>query len=268
MIIDFHTHVFPPKIAAKTLEVLKENVYRARGVKSISYTEGTVDSLKKSMDENSIDMSIVMPIATKPSQTSSINDYAEKITAGNILSFGSLHPLQEDWENVLENLAKRGFKGIKLHPQYQNVYVDSPEIIRIVEKAEKLGLYTMFHSGDDVGFPSSDIADVKKMKKLLDYVSGKYLIAAHLGGFEMWDDVEKYLVGTNISFDISYSCDFVKKDQLARIINNHGANKILYGSDSPWGSQSGPFDVLKTLDLTDEDMDLITHKNAIKILDL
>lgn len=268
MIIDFHTHVFPPQIAAKTLEVLKANVYRVRGVKSVAYTEGTVDSLKQSMAESGVDMSIVMPIATKPTQTTTINDYAEKITEGNIVSFGSLHPFQEDWESILEDLAKRGFKGIKIHPQYQNVYVDSPEVIRIVEKAEKLGLYTMFHAGVDVGVSTSELADTKRIKKLLDYVSGKYLIAAHLGSFEMWDDVEKYLVGTDVSFDISYACDFVGKDQFIRIIKNHGADKILYGSDSPWGSQSGPLKVLKTLGLTDEEMDLITHKNAIRILGL
>jgi len=268
MVIDFHTHVFPEKIAAKTLEVLKGHAYKARGVKAPSYTEGTVESLRQSMAVNGIDMSVVMPIATKPTQTTSINDFAEKITDGNIISFGSLHPLQQDWEDVLEDLAKRGFKGIKLHPHYQDAYIDSPEVIRILEKAEKLGLYTMFHSGEDIGFTSTDIAGVKRMKKLLDYVSGKYILSAHLGGFEMWDDVEKYLVGTEVFLDVSYACSHMDKEQLLRIIKKHGADKILYGSDSPWKSQAEPMNVLKTLELTSEEMDLITHKNALKILDI
>lgn len=268
MIIDFHTHVFPPQIAAKTLEALKANVYNVRGEISPSYTEGTVDSLKQSMAENVIDISVVMPIATKPKQTSTINAYAEEITGGNIISFGSLHPVQEDWEFVLEDLAERGFKGIKIHPQYQNIYVDSPEVIRIIKKAENMGLYTMFHAGVDIGVPTSELCNPERLCRLLDEVSGKYIIAAHLGSFEMWDDVEKYLVGSEMYFDISYACSHIEKEQFLRIIRNHGADKILYGSDSPWKSQSSPLEELKKLDLTKEEMDLITHKNAMKILDI
>lgn len=268
MIIDFHTHVFPPQIAAKTLEVLKAHVYDVRGITEPSYTEGTVDSLKQSMYENGIDISVVMPIATKPTQTPTINAYAKEITEGNIISFGSVHPAQGDWESVLEDLAKKGFKGIKIHPQYQDVYVDSPEVLRVVKKAEELGLYTMLHAGVDIGMPNSELCTPKRLSRLLDEVSGKFLIAAHLGSFEMWDDVERYLVGSEMYFDISYACSHIEKDQFLRIVRNHGADKILYGSDSPWKSQSSPLEELKKLDLTQEEMDLITHKNAIRILDI
>lgn len=268
MVIDFHTHVFPPQIAEKTLNVLKSNVYNVRGQNPTAYTNGTIDSLKQSMDENNIDISIVMPIATKPKQTPTINDYAEEITNGNIISFGSLHPMQNDWEEVLENLAVRGFKGIKIHPQYQNVFVDSAEVVRIVKKAENLGMYTMFHAGVDIGIPNSELCNPKRLSKLLDEVSGKYLIAAHLGGFEMWDDVEKYLVGSEMFFDISFACSYIEKDQFLRIVQNHGADKILYGSDSPWDSQSNPLRVLKNLGLTQNEIDLITYKNAMRILNL
>lgn len=268
MIIDFHTHVFPPQIAEKTLDVLKANVHNVRGHAPTAYTTGTVDSLKRSMYENNIDISVVMPIATKPKQTPTINDYAEEITGGNIISFGSLHPMQEDWEEVLENLAIRGFKGIKIHPQYQNVFVDSAEVVRIVKKAEKLGLYTMFHAGVDIGIPNSELCNPIRLSKLLDEVSGKYLIAAHLGSFEMWDDVEKYLVGSQMLFDISYACSYIENDQFLRIIKNHGADKILYGSDSPWDSQSNPLKALEQLELTYEEFDMITHKNAMKILNI
>ncbi len=268
MIIDFHTHFFPPQIAEKTLNALKTNVFNVSGEVPVSYTEGTLDSLKMSMEENGIDISVVMPIATRPKQTLTINVYAEEITAGNIISFGSVHPMQEDWEEVLEDLAKRGFKGIKIHPQYQNVYVDSSEVLNVVKKAEELKLYTMFHAGVDIGIPNAELCNPKRLCRLLDAVSGKYLIAAHLGSFEMWDDVEKYLVGSEMFFDISYACSHIKKEQFLRIIRSHGADKILYGSDSPWESQSKPLEELNKLDLTQAEMDLITHKNAIKILGL
>ena len=268
MVVDFHTHAFPEQIAERTLDVLKTNVSNISGVKPPAFTDGKVEGLKKSMADNGIDLSVVMPIATSPKQTPSINEYAKKISCGNIVSFASLHPNQDDWKTVLEGIAMDGFKGIKLHPLYQNVDVDGPEVIRIAQKAQALGLYIMFHAGVDIGVVTSELATPKRFKNLLNYVSGEYIIAAHLGGFQMWDDVEKYLIGTKMFFDISYACSHIDKEQFIRIIKNHGADKILYGSDSPWKNQAQPLDELKKLNLTKEEMDLITHKNALKILGL
>jgi predicted TIM-barrel fold metal-dependent hydrolase len=211
---------------------------------------------------------VVLPIATTIKQSKSINDFAESITDDKIISFGSLHPLQEDYDYILKDLKERGFKGIKLHPEYQQSFIDSKESLRILKLAEELDLLTVLHTGADIGMDPPVHCAPDRLKNVLSEVSGSKIIAAHLGGWKMWDEVEKHLVGSNIIFDTAFTIDFISSQQYKRIIENHGADKILFGTDSPWENPQHTLDGLKSLNLSDDDFDLITHKNAIRILGL
>ncbi|MBO5452953.1 MAG: amidohydrolase family protein [Clostridia bacterium] len=265
MIIDFHTHIFPDKIAEGAIASLKENANKGK-YNVINHTDGTLTGLINSMEEKGVDMSIVLPVATSPHQTESINNFAETVRNEKVVSFGGIHPLNENTEEILEDLKKRGFKGIKLHPEYQQCDIDSPESIRILKKAEELEMYTVLHAGIDVGIEPPLHCSPKQLKNALNYVSGKYIIASHMGGFDMFDEVEKYLVGTNVYFDTSAIMRMIKKEQFKRILKNHGSEKILFATDSPWGDAKEYAEILKGFDLTKEEYDNITHKNALNIL--
>ncbi len=266
MLIDFHTHIFPEKIAGKTLEVLKAGILKYEHIEGVAYYDGTKDGLLCSMAENGVDISLALPIATKPSQTDSINNFAASVSDDKIVSFASLHPKNEDTDKILENIKEAGFRGIKLHPEFQECFVDDSECIKILKKAEELELYTVFHAGCDIGLPPPVHSTPVHFKNALEYVSGKYIIAAHLGGWRMWDDVEKYLVGTDILFDTAFIKDYITPEQAARIIKNHGSEKILFGSDAPWENPKDTLEFLMSLGLEQEEIENITHKNALKIL--
>lgn len=271
MLIDFHTHIFPDPIAARTIEGLIAGVRSIQGTgyvtsRTMNFTDGTMNGLLRSMDENGVDMSICLPIATKQSQTASINRFAETVRTKRLLSFGTLHPLQPDWEQVLEDLAARGFQGIKLHHQFQQISVDAKESVRIVKKAQELGLLVVFHAGIDIGLPPPNFASPEKIRNLLNEVDGSNLIAAHLGGWKQWDDVERCLVGTNILFDTAFIKDFIAPEQCRRIIQNHGAAKILFATDSPWEAAADTLSFLQTLGLSDDEMARICYQNAMDLL--
>ena len=266
MLIDFHTHIFPDKIAAGAVKILKDNAVRENGDSTFNHTDGTLNGLKKSMKEENVDISVIMPIATKPSQTQSINRFAENIRCDSIVSFGSVYPGEDDWKSVLSDLVKRGFKGIKLHPEYQNFYVDSKNSIELLIEAEKLGLYVTFHAGQDIGLPPPVHCNPDKLKNVLEYVNGDKIIAAHLGGFREWDSVEKYLVGTNIIFDTAFISEYIEPEQCKRIIENHGCDKILFATDSPWETPSQEYKFIDSLGFSQEDKNKIYYKNALKIL--
>ena len=55
MVIDFHTHAFPDKIADRTIEVLEANILKMQGKPKYAVIAGTLDALKKSMEKNNID---------------------------------------------------------------------------------------------------------------------------------------------------------------------------------------------------------------------
>ena len=268
MLIDFHTHAFPDSIAPKTVAVLKKAMADHSGLDIEPFTDGTVGSLEKSAVHYGVDISVVLPIATKESQTEKINTFAKNISSPHTVSFASLYPYQADRIDVLKTIAEAGFAGIKLHPEYQEFFVDCAESIEIINEAEKLGLYVVLHTGEDGGYPPPYHCLPDRLAHALEYFSGKNVIAAHMGGFRAWDDVEKYLAGTEIYMDTAMITDFMPKAQCERIIKKHGADKILFGTDMPWDNPSDTLEYLTSLDLSSDELDKIKYKNAMKILNI
>ena len=97
MIIDFHTHMFPDKIAARTIDFLSKT-----GGDMNPFTDGTWKGLKESTKQAGIDHSIVLPIATRPGQFHTINEFATHFQEGTLISFGSLHPESENYKRRTE----------------------------------------------------------------------------------------------------------------------------------------------------------------------
>lgn len=267
MIIDFHTHVFPEKIAKRAIEVLENNLLKVSGEEEKAVLDGTLDGLVDSMQKNDITYSVVMPIATNPAQTKSINSYACEINGKNgVFSFGSVHPDDDEALLHLEEIKKSGLLGIKLHPEYQNFYIDSKRGIEILKKAEELDLYVMLHTGEDKGtFPPVHCLP-KNLKNALEYVSGDRIIAAHMGGYNVWEDVINHLCGTNIYFDTGFSVGIMDDEIAKEIIKKHTADKILFATDSPWLCQGWVKDRIKNLGLSKEEEQKIFYDNGAKIL--
>lgn len=261
MIIDFHTHIFPDKIAEATIQHLKSKA------NVVAYTNGTIGNLKASMQNAGIDYSVTLPIATVPKQTGSINLFASQITGKDgIISFGSIHPLYEDWKNELDRIKALGLVGIKLHPDYQQFFVDDEAILPMLQYATQLGLIIIFHGGVDIGIPGYIHCTPQRVKNLLKSLKGARLVIAHLGGYLCWDEVEKYLIGEDIYFDTSYVLGKISDEQFLRIIRNHGVEKILFATDSPWGNQAQAVKKIMSLPLTEYERSAIMHKNAEGLL--
>ena len=266
MLIDFHTHTFPDKIAAKTIQLLNQKVKDHMGLDIIPATDGTVACLDTVMNEHNVDLSVVLPIATKASQIDTIVSSSQKIRNNRMISFATIHPQNENKDEMLKVIKQMGFVGIKLHPDYQDSYIDSKECIEILKLCEQLELYSVIHAGKDAGFEPPYHAMPDRIANTLNYISGKFLIAAHLGGFMAWDDVEKYLVRTDIYMDTYMTAGYIEPEQFKRIIINHGANKILFGSDIPWNYPNKTEQLIDSLGFSSEQLEKIKWRNASRIL--
>jgi len=263
MIIDFHTHIFPDKIAERTIAKLEE-VGNTK-----AYTNGILAGLKTSMRENNITMSVILPVVTKPSQFASVNEYAAEITSKEgIISFGGIHPDTTDYKAELGKIKSLGLLGIKLHPDYQKTYVDDPKMVRIIQYASELGLVVVIHAGLDIGLPDPIHCTPQRSANMLNQINCKdaKIVLAHTGGFAQWDEVEECLVGRNVWFDISYTLGMIKDEQFERIVKNHGADKVLFATDSPWSGQGETIEYLKKMDFTKEELERIFYINALELL--
>lgn len=262
MVIDFHVHCFPDELAKRAVKALEA----AAGTPA--RLDGTVGGIKQSMKRAGISHSVVLSIATKPSQTQRINNWSAEIQGEGIFSFGSIHPEYPDWRQELDRIKKLGLKGIKLHPDYQNFFVDDPHIMPIYEYAFSLGLIVVFHAGVDIGLPSPYHCTPERLLKLVRAFPGGSIVAAHMGGYSYWDDVERLLIGQNIYLDTSYSIARMDEAQARRMINNHDYRKILFATDSPWDDQAEEATFLRKL-ISDEGMKkAILGENAGRLLEL
>ena len=276
MIIDFHTHVYPEKMAENTIRFLKKKA------ESEPYLDGTVSDLIASMREAGVDKSVILPVATRAGQFDSITKFAKHIndTYENLISFGGIHPDDENIAEKMMYLKENGFKGIKIHPDYTETFIDDERYIRIAAEAKRLGLIVLTHAGKDPAYDTIHCTPQKGLKLLrrvqeLVPSDQAFFIFAHLGGHLLTDDVERYLVGQNCYIDISCSFNDVgpfgtaDDTDMVRIIKNHGADKILFATDSPWNGQKEYIERFKRIKgLSDTEKEMVLGKNAERILGL
>lgn len=263
MIIDFHTHCFPEKIAQKAVSGLEFN---SGGV--APNTDGTLQGLLSKMDSDGVDISVVLNIATNERQQHSVNDFAASIQSDRIICFGSVYPDAPDALDELERIKELGLAGVKLHPEFQNFYVDDEKMKPIYKKISELGLITLFHAGMDVGYRPPYHCTPERLERALSWFFAP-VVAAHLGGLDESGEVIKRLCGKdNLYLDTAYSYGIVPKPVLSDIIEAHGVDKILFGSDCPWHRPVWEKKMLSVLDLTEEEKNKIYCENAKKLLDI
>ena len=278
MIIDFHTHIFPDAIAASTVQKLS-GISHTR-----AFTDGSAKGLLDSMTRAGIDLSILLPVATRPGQCTSINNFAAQVNARNspLLSLGGIHPDDTNWEAELERMVELGLKGFKIHPCYQGVDLDDPRYVRLLRKTQELDLLVVTHAGLDIGFPGVNRCSPHMLRRVLDQVGPIKLVAAHMGGWKLWEEVMEYLPDTGVYLDTSFSTrsiphlddghyrpeelPLLPEENFIAMVRAFGAHHILFGSDSPWTGQEEGVCWLRQTALTPEEQTAILGENEAKLL--
>ena len=168
----------------------------------------------------------------------------------------------------LERIAEAGLKGVKLHPEYQGFYANDPKMKPIYQKIASLGLIAVFHSGLDIGFMPPAKAAPEKMVHILSAFNGSPVVAAHFGGYIMWDEVYIRMCGLPIYFDTSFCFGRIQYPLAQKIVERHGTDKILFGTDLPWSDAIAERRLIDSLDLSESDREKILWKNAAQLLKL
>lgn len=260
-IIDIHTHAFPDHVAARAVA----HVQRLGGIQPT--LDGRLDSLRRSMDTCGIETAVVSAIATKPAQFDSILEWNRGIACDRVIPFLSFHPDDPQWSERIDQIKNEGFKGVKLHPYYQDFRIDDQErLFPIYEKLARTGLILLMHTGYDFAFPRDPIADPPKILTVIENFPTLKFVASHFGAWQDWQRVLDLLVGKPIYIETSFSLGFIADETAKHIILNHPETHILFGSDSPWADQKDTIDRLKHLQLGEERETLILRDNAQALL--
>ncbi len=264
MVIDIHTHIFPDELAPKAKETLTRNINYA----FLPYTDLTKKGLLEVMDIWGVDISVIQTIITKPSQLEKTNLWAHSVACDRVIPFGGIFPHSPTYKQDIDFVASLGLKGIKFHAEYQDFYVDSPQMLKIYDYAFSKGLIIMQHAGEDIGMPGPYKSNPQRFARVVDQMQGGVMILGHLGGHRQWDQVYEHLMGKNIYLDTSMGFSYYSPEIFLKIVNAHDKDKILFGSDSPWSNGLEEIKKLKELIKDKERQDLILYKNGAKILNL
>lgn len=275
-IIDFHTHTFPDPIAEKTIFTLSNKS------KTKPFLSSKTDDLILDGKRNGINLSVILPVVTNPLKTEKINDSAKVIndTKEGVLSFGGVHPDTPSVKEEIRRIASMGLKGIKIHPAYQQVPLNDIRFKRIVSYAAEEGLIVLSHGGIDIGVEGI-FASPKMCREVVRETGIDKFVMAHMGGWAQWNEVKDFLVGENVYFDTAFCygeysyLDGAPKtkydapmdaESFVELVKAHGADKILFGTDSPWTDRKTQIELFSALPLTTEEKELIFSRNASKLL--
>lgn len=269
-VIDFHTHVFPDKIAERTIRMLSQKA----GIPA--HSDGSVQGLRDVLQAAGISLGVVLPVLTRPEQFASVTTFAlelnQEVTVEGaeggtrLLSFGGIHPDTPDYKGELKQLSDSGFFGIKLHPDYQGVFFDDIRYLRIIEYAAELGLIVVTHAGIDIGFPEPVHCTPQRALHVLRQIKPDKLVLAHCGGFGLWEEVLGTLAGEPVYLDTAYSMGHIPEELFLKLCRTHGTERLLFATDCPWGNPAKDLETFLSMPLLKSEQDLILYQNAEKLL--
>ena len=178
MIIDAHTHAFPDAIAERAVPHLAQEGH----VKA--WLDGKVSSLLASMDRVGIAASVVCSIATKPQQFAPILAWSRAIASDRLIPLGSVHPADPEAVAHIRAIGDAGFKGVKLHPYYQDFFADEERMTPLYEAAIDSNLLLVMHTGYDIAFPRIRRADPQKIVTVKERFADLRFVATHMGAWQ------------------------------------------------------------------------------------
>lgn len=264
MIIDFHMHVFPEQLAERTLTKLSQVA------KIEPYTDGTVLGTLQRMKEWGITRGVILQIATRPGQETTVNNWAAAMQQAHpeLYFFGSVHPDSENAIAELRRIRDLGLKGIKFHPDYQGFFVEDPKLFPLYQEISDLALPLIFHAGFDPVSPEVVHATPKAIAEVARRFPRLTLIGAHMGGMLRYDESEAFLADSGVYIDTSMSATYCSAEQFTRMVRRFGADRVLFGTDSPWDSAPRELAFIEALPISLEEKENILWRNAAKLLRL
>ena len=243
MIIDFHTHVFPPEVREKRDEYLRRDESFRELYGSPKAAIATADELLVSMDAAGVDVSVACGFAWHDGELCvRHNDYlleAAAQSSGRLIAFCTVQPSDKGARDELKRCASGGARGLgELRPQSQGYgLIDSEEADLLAWAADAYDLALLFHASEPVGhrYPGKAGLPLDQLWRFIEDFPGITVIAAHWGGglpfFALMPEVHDVLGRCYV--DTAATSLLYRPEVYARGIELVGADRILFASDFP-----------------------------------
>lgn len=161
-------------------------------------------------------------------------------------------------------MQELGIRGIKIHPDFQQVPIDEPRTVPMYRAIAKAGLPVLFHMGD----ARYDYSTPERLTNLIRQVPDLIAIAAHFGGWQAWDRSYAHILPENVYYDTSSSLMFLGKERALDFLDKMGADRFLFGSDFPMWTPKTELERFLALGLDEKTRDRILFGNFSAVFHL
>ncbi len=283
MVIDFHSHNFPEKLAERALAVMCEKlvpIIKKLGLGPLSPVgDGRIFTELKDMDRSGVDLCVNCPVCTYPENFDAIFRRALAVRAGaegdaaahRLVQLGSIHPFDPDFAAHIQLLQENGIPGIKLHPNYQGFDLSDPRVVPFFTALRDAGFFVLSHTGFDPGYVDApSVAGPEQIATLLTAVPGLKFVAGHLGGECGYPDHATDLLLPFENCWIDTATMYFRDDapEAQRIAREWPADRMVFGTDYFWRDQAHLINWVKNLRPDPDDQEKIFHLNAERLLGL
>jgi predicted TIM-barrel fold metal-dependent hydrolase len=257
-IIDFHTHVYPDRLADKATQATCDFYGLCTD------QTGTVEQLLQKGQAAGIDRFVLLPVAVHPQGVRRVNEFiVEQVREHpEFYGFGTVHPDMEDMAGEIDYIRSSGLLGVKLHPDMQEINTDDERLFPLYERLQALRMPLFVHCGDE----HRDFSHPRRLRRVLDRFPGLTVIAAHLGGWSKWEEALACLKDTDCYLDISSCMMFMSPERVVTYVRSFGAHRVLFGTDFPIWDPVTEVRSLMALPLTDDEKEQIFSRNAERII--
>jgi len=265
MIIDFHTHVFPPQVKKNRNKYIERDPCFA-----ILYSN-------KDAKLATADVSVILNIGwTTHKLCVETNNYILESIArypGRLVGFGSVQPLScRAALEEIERCVKGGIRGIgEFRPDIQLLDLGDDEIMApFAEALTRHRLILLTHSSEPVGhtYPGKGAVTPEILYPFITGHQELAIVCAHWGGglpfYALMPEVKQAL--KNVYFDTAASPFLYRPGIYGQVASLVGEDKILFGSDYPLMPQERIVKEIQSAGLPDETKDLILGGNARRLL--
>lgn len=274
MVIDFHTHVFSPRVKGNREGYVKRDPRLATLYSSPGAKIATADELIESMDRDGVDISVILNGGWASHELCvETNDYIMESVARypkRLVGFCTV-PLQATKAAVaeIERCIRGGVKGVgEIRLDTQSFHPE--ELLPVIEVIREHDLILLTHASEPVGHQYAGKGKITPdlLYALITAYPDITHVCAHWGGglpfYALMPEVNEAM--TNVYFDSAASPFLYVPEVYKRVSELVGADKILFGTDYPLLTQRRLLKEVDSLNLPPETREQILSGNARRLL--
>ncbi len=277
MLIDAHTHIFPPDIRARRAHYCERDSWFNSLYSNPTAFMATAEDLIAEMDDAGVDASIAFSFGwTDPDLIEETNRYvidAMQRYPGRIYAMAVLQPLVGKRALThLQRCAEAGTVGLgELMPHGQGYHLNDISLLTpFMEIVRHYDMLVMSHCSEPVGhsYPGKGDVSVQDVVTFLTAFPNVRFIAAHWGGglpfYTLMPEIQRIV--SNVWYDTAATIYLYRPAIFATVAQLVGADRILFASDYGLLHQKRVIQHIKDTGLPIDMLTKILGANAAELL--